>query len=269
MHPYETVAGCQVWYKGVTAHAPGHLDPVTVGGVITKTDKVATIGSCFAQHIARKLSAFGFHYFVPKLAPADMSATEARAKNFGVFSARYGSVYTPKQALQLFDRAFGNFHPSEQIWRKGEIFVDAFRPQIEPAGYASHELLLAARNSHLEAVRRVFSESDWLVFTLGLTEAWRSNEDGAILPLAPGVSGGEYDETKFSFKNFSVREVIEDLTELVAKATDVNNQLKILLTVSPVPLIATYETRHVLESTIYSKSVLRVLRMSYVERSLT
>jgi hypothetical protein len=32
----------------------------------------------------------------------------------------------------------------------------------------------------------------------------------------------------------------------------------VLLTVSPVPLIATYEDRHVLVSTTYSKSVLRV-----------
>ena len=38
----------------------------------------------------------------------------------------------------------------------------------------------------------------------------------------------------------------------------VNSGINIILTVSPVPLAATYENRHVLVSTVYSKSVLRV-----------
>ena len=37
-----------------------------------------------------------------------------------------------------------------------------------------------------------------------------------------------------------------------------NPGVRVLLTVSPVPLIATFEDRHVLVSTTYSKSVLRV-----------
>ncbi len=38
----------------------------------------------------------------------------------------------------------------------------------------------------------------------------------------------------------------------------INPDVRMILTVSPVPLIATYENRHVLVSTTYSKSVLRV-----------
>jgi hypothetical protein len=37
-----------------------------------------------------------------------------------------------------------------------------------------------------------------------------------------------------------------------------NPNLKVVLTVSPVPLIATYSETHVLQATTYSKSVLRV-----------
>jgi hypothetical protein len=115
-----------------------------------------------------------------------------------------------------------------------------------------------ARAAHFAAVRRMLEELDVLVFTLGLTEAWRSKEDGAVFPLAPGVAAGAMDESRYEFVNFRVTEVIEDLEAFLARLFGVNPHARIILTVSPVPLIATYENRHVLTSTTYSKSVLRV-----------
>jgi hypothetical protein len=43
--------------------------------------------------------------------------------------------------------------------------------------------------------------------------------------------------------------------------------VRVLLTVSPVPLIATYEERHVLTATTYSKSVLRVAAETIVRET--
>jgi hypothetical protein len=54
-----------------------------------------------------------------------------------------------------------------------------------------------------------------------------------------------------------VHEVIEDLESFIERLRSVNANAKMILTVSPVPLIATYEDRHVLVSTTLSKSVLR------------
>jgi hypothetical protein len=45
-----------------------------------------------------------------------------------------------------------------------------------------------------------------------------------------------------------------------------NPKLQIILTVSPVPLVATMEPRHVLQATTYSKSVLRVAAEEMVQR---
>jgi hypothetical protein len=42
------------------------------------------------------------------------------------------------------------------------------------------------------------------------------------------------------------------------KLKNINPHVNVILTVSPVPLIATYENRHVLSSTTYSKAALRV-----------
>ncbi|KAK0329975.1 hypothetical protein LTR94_034641, partial [Friedmanniomyces endolithicus] len=71
------------------------MDPMSRAPfMISASDKVATMGSCFAQHISRRLQASGFNYFVPEAAPASLSAAEAKAANYGVFSARYGNIYT-------------------------------------------------------------------------------------------------------------------------------------------------------------------------------
>jgi hypothetical protein len=116
----------------------------------------------------------------------------------------------------------------------------------------------AQRGAHLAAVRRMFETLDVFVFTLGLTEAWRSRVDGSVYPLAPGVAGGSFDPARHEFVNFPVDEVRADMAEFVHELRKVNRRCRIVLTVSPVPLIATYEPRYVLVSTAYSKAVLRV-----------
>ena len=174
---------------------------------ITASDKIATMGSCFAQHISRRLQAAGFNYFVPESAPDDMGPDDAKRANYGVFSARYGNVYTVRQAVQLIDRAFDGAE-FDEVWEKGSHFVDPFRPQIEPDGFETPEAVRQSRARHLAAVRRVFQESDVLVFTLGLTEAWRAVESGAVYPTAPGVAGGQFDPGAHAAVNFTVQETI-------------------------------------------------------------
>lgn len=263
MNPYKDLPAHCFWSRGVTWVAPGDLDPMTGGALIRVDEPVVTMGSCFAQHLSRHLASLGLDYHMTEAAPADMPAEIAKARNFGVFSARYGNVYTVRQALQLFDRAFGRFVPQDDVWPAfvdGQAgYVDAFRPQIEPSPLASEEAVRAEAGHHLAAVRRVFTEAKWLVFTLGLTEAWRSRMDGAIYPTAPGVAGGRFEDHRYEFVNFTAAEVRADLIQLLHRLREVNAGCRVILTVSPVPLIATREPRHVLVSTTVSKAILRVV----------
>jgi hypothetical protein len=48
----------------------------------------------------------------------------------------------------------------------------------------------------------MFEKLDVFTFTLGLTEAWRNRNDGAVFPLPPGVSGGEMNDQRYEFINF-------------------------------------------------------------------
>lgn len=266
-NPYSGIQDYQLWRRSVARVETHMFDPIVKPRFqIDRTSKVATAGSCFAQHISRQIQRIGFHYFVAEDGN-DLSEADRAKRNFGVFSARYGNIYTARQLLQLFEEVFEGRVPAEKAWlRKDGRFVDPLRPQIEPDGYETTEAVAEARRTHLAAVRRVFAECDVLVFTLGLTEAWRSRLDGSVFPLAPGVSAGSFDPDQHEFINLTLEDIDRDLSLFLRRLKGVNPRVKVLLTVSPVPLVATYEDRSVLVSTTYSKSVLRVAAEQMLSR---
>ena len=256
-NPYKQLSPSHWWSNAVAGTSPKDLDPVVRTKFrISKRDKVATAGSCFAQHLAKRLSASGFNYFVTEQAPPDCN--DPAAEGYGVFTARFGNIYTVRQFVQLADRAYGAYQPETDVWEVAGGFVDPFRPKIGTAPFPSMEALRTSREAHFSAVREMFESADVFVFTLGLTEAWLAESDGAVVPLAPGVVGADSCASRYVAKNFTVSETIADLHLLVGLLHERNRRARLLLTVSPVPLIATYEDRHVLEATTYSKSVLRV-----------
>jgi GSCFA family/Polysaccharide biosynthesis enzyme WcbI len=257
-NPYQDLPDYQFWRRAIERLPIADVNPIVNARFsLNRESKVATAGSCFAQHISRTLSKHGFNYYVTETAD-QIASHEATKRNFGIFSARFGNLYSARQLVQLFDRAYGHFLPPEQAWiRPDGKFVDPFRPQIEPDGFDSVDALQQSRAAHFTAVREMFENLDIFVFTLGLTEAWLSRADGAVFPLAPGVVAGEMDFERYEFVNFNVSDVVADLQLFIDKLKAVNPNAKIIFTVSPVPLIATYENQHVLVATTYSKSVLR------------
>ncbi len=231
------------------------------------TNKViATAGSCFAQHIGRHLYKNGFRYLDTEPPPSFMKRERHNDFGYGIYSARYGNIYTAKQLLQLFDRAHGEYVPEELYWEKDGGYVDPFRPTIEPKPFVDKDELDAQRNYHLSFVREIFTKAHIFVFTLGLTEGWVNKNDGAVYPVAPGVSGGSYDPKKYFFKNFRFNEIQADLIKFMEKVKTINPAMRFLFTVSPVPLMATATNQNVIVATSYSKSVLRAVAGTLAER---
>ena len=257
--PYRTLPRTAYWRNSVAQVAPSDLDPVTTPRfTFTSDTKIATAGSCFAQHIARYLQTVGSNYFVTEPGHPKLPSSIRLDYNYGTFTARFGNIYTSSQLVQLFDRAYGRFNPAEQPWGSGDGLIDPFRPAIQPGGFATQAEFDRDREAHFAAVRHMFESLDVFVFTLGLTEGWRTKEDGAMLPVCPGCgAGGTFDPDRYEFVNEKVSDVVENLDGLIVRLKAVNPDAKILLTVSPVPLIATYSGKHVLSATSYSKSVLR------------
>lgn len=260
-NPYSALPDFCFWRKGVARPAWNAVDPVVQTKFqLASTDRIATAGSCFAQHIAKTLLKNGYNYYVTETAPESLSSEQAVAGNYGQFSARYGNIYTARQLVQLFDRAYGRFAPRDTVWnRRDGRFIDPFRPQVEADGFPSAEAVIAARQEHFAAVRRMSETTDVFVFTLGLTESWRAKSEGAVFPVAPEVVATGLNGNDYEFINFNVADIREDMRAFIAKLRAVNPKVRVVITVSPVPLVATYERRHVLVSTTYSKSVLRVV----------
>jgi len=258
--PYVGIPDYQVWRRAVSDVARGEVDPQAGARfTIDRSTRIASAGSCFAQRIAESLQASGYTYFVAEPGPMWESPEWLRSRHFGAYTARYGDIYTTLQLLQLAKRCVGTFVPSEAPWRVKGRYVDPFRPRVEPDGFADEAALAADRDEHLRAVRRMLVESDVFVFTLGLTEVWCCTQDGAALPLCPGSGGiGTFDGTRYHFRNLTVDENVAYFEEFLAIAWSLNPRLQVILTVSPVPLAATAEPRHVVASTTWSKSVLRV-----------
>lgn len=257
-NPYRSFPDHQFWRRSVASHAHGDIDPVASQTFkLERDDRIGTAGSCFAQHIARRLAASGHRYYVTETGE-DLDDVARTEKNYGVYSARYGNIYTPRQLLQLFQRAYGDFVPDDIAWRRHDgRYVDPFRPEIESDGFASLDEVVAARKEHLAAVRELFQNVDVLIFTLGLTEAWQSKSDSAVFPVCPMVVTGFVDPARYEAVNFGYEEVLQDILLFMQLLRGVNPSAKVLLTISPVPLIATFEKRHVLISTTASKAILR------------
>lgn len=259
-NPYKSQPERAFWRASVGSRHYADLADLWQPMPLRKSDKIATGGSCFAQHIGNNLAARGAAFMDMELAPPVFSSTaEARKCGYGVFSCRYGNVYTTRQLLQLFDEAHGSRTPVEQVWEKEGRFYDALRPSVDPVGQDSPETVLALRSQHLAAVRKMFAALDVFVFTMGLTEGWESTRDGTMFPVAPGTIAGAYNPDRHVFRNLRATEIRADLLAFWERLRTVNPDARVLLTVSPVPLAATATENHVLVATTYSKSVLRAV----------
>jgi len=264
-NPYADLPDRQFWKKGVGDRYPLAIDQLyTKKYEILPDDGIATFGSCFAQHIGRRLQAAGFNYLDVEKAPSTMAPADRVANGYEIYSARYGNVYTSTQLLQLVQRALG-MSQFDEVWelppdRNSTVrFVDPFRPNLTPEGYMNPEVMLIEQACHLRAVRDLLAKLDVFIFTMGLTEHWYNHQTGAVYPISPGVTAGHFDPDIHRFRNLTYEETMRDMLAVIDLIRGVNPNFRMLLTVSPVPLTATAEDRHVLVSTIHSKSILRAV----------
>jgi hypothetical protein len=256
--PYRSQPPRAFWRNAVAGRNPLEIDDLwNPKFPIGQGDAIVTAGSCFAQHIGRALTAQGLMWLDAEPAPAGLTAAEREARHYGLFSFRTGNIYTAAMLRQWLGWALGAIPLPEEAWNEDGRVFDPFRPAVEPVGFDSVDAMLRSRRATLDAIRAAVTSARVFVFTLGLTEAWLNRADGTVYPVCPGTVRGRYDERLHRFHNFTQAEICRDLTAAIAAMRAVNPGLKLLLTVSPVPLTATATSNHALVATTYSKSVLR------------
>lgn len=266
MAPYSKASKRSWWNTGVVATTPETIEDIYIKRFeLTEDDLIATAGSCFAQHLSRHMRERGYRIFDGEPAPFGLSVSSAREFGYGVYSCRYGNIYHVRQLLQLLQEAMSGTPRADIAWaRKGRHF-DALRPSVEPTGLDSEAEVYVHRKAHLDAVMRMIRRSTVFVFTLGLTEAWVDGKTGVVYPIYPGVYSQTVAERSV-FHNFTVGELVADFLEFRRLVHQINPDMRFIVTVSPVPLIATASDDHVLVATTASKSILRAVTQELYSR---
>lgn len=256
--PYEGLAARQFWKHGVGQHTTETVADLYTPKWPIHGLRIATAGSCFAQEIAKALRLRNYPVLDVEPAPAGTHPTTAAKYGYGLYSARHGNIYSSRHLLQLTKEALGVVHiPSDVlVFQKDSRFYDSMRPSVEPNGLNSISEVVSQREDHLRRFRLLLEQCDLFVFTLGLTESWIDRESGLVFQSAPGEN---YNPSLHDFRNWRFAEITDDMKQFMQLARTVSSSMKFLLTVSPVPLTATYENQHVLVSTVRSKSVLRAV----------
>ena len=110
----------------------------------------------------------------------------------------------------------------------------------------------AERQAYLDA----FASAGAFVFTIGLAEVWQDRESGGV--FWRGIPKEIFDAERHIFRLTSVDENAANLRQVVALIRRVNSAAPVVITLSPVPLLATFRDISCLTADCVSKSVLRV-----------
>jgi len=259
VHPVHRFESWQVW--------PGSFDnppvdgnfpvPDEIGLKITKSTPIASIGSCFAREIKRRLLQKDYNYVAEETQhPAAIHASAAWERVYNTFCLR-----------QIFEYTFESWQPDWRWWisPQSQKVQDPYRRIIL---YNSVEAAEADFAQHRLHSRRALQRAAVLILTLGLTEIWQDRIDGSVisLPAGPYVNeGGDMDRYEFKVSRYG--ENLENLERIHAIMARYNPACKLLVTISPVNLWATFRRDlDVISAGCNSKSTLRAAADEFVAR---
>lgn len=260
MHPYKNFPNRQFWARSVSGTPWAEVflgQPAKFR--LSKSDRIASAGSCFARRISENLASIGYNYeFFEACHP--LIAAKSADYGYGVFSCRYGNIYSTRQLRQLFDEALGLRPPILRFAELGpDNVIDLMRPNIGALGFGSKEEARLDRLHHLSRVRDMIEQMEVFIFTLGLTETWVDPGSNVVYGSHPAVFLDSIPADSATALNLGYAEVVEDFEYVLdlIRRHNRNPGVRVILTVSPVGLAATHQDSHVLMATTYSKAVLR------------
>jgi len=220
-----------------------------------KSPRLMSFGSCFASRISKMIEKSDANF----VSSSDFVCSKKVHKKPLIkneFSLPTGNIYTSRHFRQFIERAVGKNDELPRIIKAGKGDLrNSFRPTVysyknEFSLRYDDELLL---KNFIDEV----SKSNILFLTLGLTETWVDKETGLVLPNVPGCGLGVFDEKVYEFVDLKYDELLSDLTIIHHILRDLNSSIEVVLTVSPIPLLATYKNKSVIEASNEAKAVIR------------
>jgi len=194
---------------------------------ITPTTNITAFGSCFAAHISEWLSQRNYHVLTDK----------SRSGDAYVIRCGEGMVNSFTLAGQ-FEWAFEGRVPQGEFWH----------------GYSAEAF------GYDETIRRqtqeIFLETDLFILTFGLSEIWYDKPSGEVFWRA--IPSDKFDPERHGFRVASVAENQENIAKTYRLIRKHVPKAKVVFTLSPIPLIATFRPMSCLTANAVSKASLRV-----------
>jgi len=202
---------------------------------ITKDKLVTAFGSCFAWHIEKWLRQNGYKTSIGEY------GGDPETSNYwsGSLIIKCGEGFVNTFALRSqFDWVFNDNEPELKIWQKSENVI---REYID---------------SNKDAARKLFSETGVFVLTLGLSEVWYRRDTGQVL-WTP-VPKKHFDPNLYGFRVTTVEENLVNLQFILDTVRKQLGNVPVVITLSPVPLTATFRPVSCVTANAVSKAILRV-----------
>lgn len=228
--------------------------------LIDRSVPIGSAGSCFAIEIALRLQRDGYNYVVSEKDP------HPRHKEFSNSCARWGIIFNSPSFRQLIEKAFGERELPPLLWSMkvdGKIkLLDPFREDVL---FDSVEEYEADRVRHIEACREALMKCEYFAITLGVNEVWSLKSDGSVFSRAPWRISSHLVEHRV----MTVEENLAELESMLKTWRKYNPKIKLIVTVSPVPLHATFrgDEQHVVVANAHSKASLRVVAEEFCRRN--
>lgn len=217
---------------------------------VDRGESIFTIGSCFARNVENALLDRGFRLPSREIlrSDQDFSAIGPNVLN------NYGVPSIFNEIAWAFDLL--PFDPKQNFFATGNgKYVDIHLNQaLRPTDYETVE----RRRGAIRAAYRQMADSKVIIITLGLTECWFDKETNLYLNTSPRRAFIREFPERFELRVLDYRETADFLHRIFNAIKQYGrSDVRVVLTVSPVPLQATYRKLDVAVANMYSKSVLR------------
>lgn len=263
--------------RGWTSGKPGQMakDRLTTGSFLAVDHRpkfqiepswpIFTMGSCFARGVENVLISRGLPLLLDGHgAPAEHFETWNEETGRGGGAARghlsRGALnkYSVRSMAHELKRVLLNeSYPDEGLI---ELAPDQwFDPHASGLKLLDKETALANRKRLTEATAQI-RKARICFFTLGLTETWLDAETGLAMNTHPGPAWLQRMPQRFRFIDYGYEATLNDMLGILTMIRQhCHPEMRFIVTVSPVPLGATFKDADVIVANSASKSVLRAV----------
>lgn len=229
------------------------------------SDPVFTMGSCFAREIEVALIRAGGNVVSVDDTIDRPEFHDALGRTRPGFFHRF----TPQSMLQEFQQAFGElptWSDNTLVFPAGDgVVADLNYCLVEGADYSPPAV--ATRRAIARELVRQAARARVVILTLGLIEAWFHKPTGFYVN-APNAGSLARRADEFEFRLSTVDGALACLEEIrsLLHRHHIDGGFEIVITVSPVPMSATFTDKDILIANADSKSTLRAAAAIFAER---